>query len=138
MKRGYLAWDSNRHGIGVPSLDNEHREIVEQVNRIGAAIETSGDTRILVELMEELVQLAQRHFEYEERLMKEHDFPGLTEHAKQHRELLQRLGRLSESFRRSSPHKLDLVMAFITDWAELHLLEGEKVLGEYLSTRGIH
>lgn len=137
MKRAYLAWDNTRHSIGIPSIDREHREIVDQVNRIGEAINANRDNDVLATLMNELVVLAQRHFEYEERLMNDHGFPGLVEHAKEHRELLKRLGVLNESIQVSSPHKMELVLAFITDWAELHLLEGEKILGDYLASKGI-
>lgn len=137
MKRHCLKWDEHQHCIGIASLDDQHRELVEQVNRIAQAFDEKKSIEEVNALMDDLLRLARQHFEFEEGLMTRHAFPGVEEHAKEHRGLLQRLASLSEVLRTSNPHKVELVLAFITDWAELHLLQGEKVLGEYLVSKGL-
>ena len=137
MKRHCVKWDENRHCIGIASLDSQHRELVEQVNRIAQAIDKKKPAAEVNALMDDLVHLARQHFEFEESLMTRHAFPGVEGHSKEHRGLLQQLASLSDVLRTSNPHKVELVLAFITDWAELHLLQGEKVLGEYLVSKGL-
>ena len=137
MKRQCLNWNDHRHCIGIASLDNQHRELVEQVNLIAQAIDEKKSVDEVNILMDDLVSLARQHFEFEEGLMTKHSFPGVEGHAKEHRELLLRLANISEVLHTSTPHKVELVLAFITDWAELHLLQGEKVLGKYLITKGL-
>lgn len=137
MKRHCVNWEEQRHCIGIASLDSQHRELVEQVNLIAQAIDEKDPVEKVNALMDDLVHLARQHFEFEEALMTQHGFPGVKEHAKEHRGLLQRLSSLSEVLHTSNPHKVELVLAFITDWAELHLLQGEKVLGEYLTSKGL-
>lgn len=137
MKRYCLNWDDRRHCIGIAALDSQHKELVAQVNRIAHAIDKKKPVEEINALMDELVRLARKHFEFEEELMTEHGFPGIEAHAREHSGLLQRLANLSEVLRTSNPHKVELVLAFITDWAELHLLQGEKVLGQFLSSKGL-
>lgn len=137
MKRYCLNWDDRRHCIGITALDSQHKELVAQVNRIAQSIDQKKPAGEINVLMDELVRLARAHFEFEEGLMTEHGFPGADAHAREHRGLLERLANLSEVMHTSNPHKVELVLAFITDWAELHLLQGEKVLGEYLSSKGL-
>lgn len=88
-------------------------------------------------LMNDLILLARRHFEFEERLMSEHGFPGLEGHAREHLGLLQKLNMFNETLSMSDPYRMKLILAFVTDWAELHLLKGEKVLGEHLTSKGL-
>ena len=137
MKKHQLVWDENRHSIGIASLDSQHREIVKQVNRVTEAIGNKSKSEITQELMDNLILLARQHFELEEHIMTEYGFPGLEGHAKEHRGLLQRLENLSIVLRTPNPHKMELVLAFVTDWAELHLLQGEKILGKYLTSKGL-
>ena len=137
MKQSCLIWNEKRHGIGVASLDEQHREIVEQVNQIISAIKGGASSEVMHELMDGLILLARRHFEFEERLMSEHGFPGLEGHAREHLGLLQKLDMFNETLFFSDPHRLNLLLAFVTDWAELHLLTGEKILGEYLTSKGL-
>ncbi len=138
MKRAYLTWDEKRHSIGIPSLDAQHRQIVEKVNRVANAIDgTAGDERELHELMAELLTLAKEHFEHEEQIMAEYGYPGTEGHANEHRGLLKRLETLNGVLQTKEPHKVELVLAFITDWAELHLLQGEKDLGAFLAAKGM-
>lgn len=138
MKRYCLNWDDRRHCIGIGALDGQHRELVAQVNRIAHAIDRKKPAAEINALMDELVRLARDHFTFEEGLMTEYGFPGMEAHAREHRSLLERLANLSAVLHTSNPHKVELVLAFITDWAELHLLQGEKVLGEYLVSKGLN
>lgn len=137
MKHSGLIWNEKRHGIGIASLDEQHRQIVEQVNRVISAIEGGASSEVMHELMDGLILLARQHFDFEECLMSEHGFPGLEGHAREHLGLLQKLDMFNETLFFSDPHRLKLIQAFITDWAELHLLKGEKVLGKYLTSKGL-
>lgn len=137
MKRAYLTWDEKRHSIGIPSLDAQHRQIVEQVNRVASAIDSPGGDEELHKLMADLLTLAKVHFEHEEQIMAEYGYPGRDGHAGEHRGLLKRLETLNGVLQTKEPHKVELVLAFITDWAELHLLQGEKDLGAFLAAKGV-
>jgi hemerythrin len=132
-----LTWNKALHNIGIASLDEQHRQIVEQVNRIISAIKEDAGSEVMHELMDGLISMARQHFDFEERLMREHGFPGLEGHAMEHLGLLRKLDMFNETLFFSDPHRLALLQAFITDWAELHLLKGEKDLGEYLTSRGL-
>ena len=137
MKHSGLIWNKALHGIGIASLDEQHRQIVEQVNRVISAIEEGAGSEVMHELMDGLILLARQHFDFEERLMSEHGFPGLEAHAREHLGLLRKLDMFNETLFFSDPHRLKLILAFVTDWAELHLLKGEKVLGKYLTSKGL-
>ena len=138
MKRHCLKLDERRHRIGVASFDRQHRELVEKVNRIAQAIDGDYPAEALDASMDELLQLARQHFEFEQRPMVKRGFPGVEEHCREHSRLLKRLVNLSAPSCTSDPHKVKFVPASITDWAESHLYQGEKVLGEYLACKELN
>lgn len=138
VKREYLIWDENRHSIGILSLDNQHKQLVRQVNLLANLIDTqTASDDELHELMSELLILAKQHFDHEEQIMSEYGYPGIDGHITEHRGLLKRLETMKSVLRTAEPHKVELVLAFITDWAELHLLQGEKELGAFLASKGL-
>ncbi|MGE5027084.1 MAG: bacteriohemerythrin [Betaproteobacteria bacterium] len=139
MSKHHLIWNENRHCVGIAAIDDQHREIVERVNRISDAVGQGGrgahDT--VREMMDDLVLFTCEHFALEERLMTEHGFPDLEGHIAEHIDLLQQLDNLRNALRSPNPTKAALVSAFITDWAELHILQSDKEIGTFLAAKGL-
>lgn len=137
MGKHHLIWNENRHCIGITAIDDQHREIVERVNRIADAVSQGDRHDAVQEMMDDLVLFTCEHFALEERLMTEHGFPDLEDHIAEHLVLLQQVGNLRKALRTPSPAKAALVSAFLTDWAELHILQSDKEIGAFLAAKGI-
>ncbi|MFH1569780.1 MAG: hemerythrin family protein, partial [Gemmatimonadota bacterium] len=76
-----LLWDPALE-FGIPPIDGQHRRLVMNLEDILAAV---GDTtNVMQQCLQFLVKYTHEHFRTEERLMAEHQFPGLAEHARAH------------------------------------------------------
>jgi hemerythrin len=137
MNKHHLIWNESRHCIGIAAIDDQHREIIERVNLIADAVAQGSRHEASREMMDDLILFACEHFALEERLMTEHGFPDLEDHIAEHLVLLQQLDNLRNALRTPSPAKAALVSAFITDWAELHILQSDKEIGAFLASKGI-
>jgi hemerythrin len=137
MGKHHLIWNENRHCIGIAAIDDQHREIVERVNLIADTVGQGGRHEAVQEMMDDLVLFTCEHFALEERLMTEYDFPDLEDHIVEHIALLQQVDNLRKALRTPSPAKAALVSAFLTDWAELHILQSDKEIGAFLAAKGI-
>lgn len=137
MRKHHLTWDKERHSIGIASIDDQHREIVERVNQIADAVSHGEQSGTLLEMMDDLALLACDHFAMEERLMTEHGYPGLETHIREHLSLLQQIKNLRKALHRPNPTKAALVSAFLTDWADQHIMRSDREIGEFLSSKGI-
>lgn len=70
--------------------------------------------------------------------MVEHGFPDMESHIEEHRRLLQQLNNLIKEYLRAPRQsKAALISAFLTDWAEQHILQADKELGEFLAAKGL-
>jgi hemerythrin len=137
MLRNHLVWDDQRHSVGIAVIDGEHRHMIELINRINDTLGDGGQVEIAWSAMDELLLSTEAHFAHEERVMVQHKFPGTSHHIEEHRKLLEQMRNLIWEAKHSpSPVRVQLVPAFLADWAELHILHDDRKLGAFLSTHG--
>jgi hemerythrin len=137
VKKYHLIWDENVHKVGIASIDDQHRELIERVNLIAGAVAHGAKITTVRPMMDDLILFTHTHFALEQRLMEEHGFPELQNHIEEHLELLQRMNTLYEFLGGSRQNKAELFSAFLSDWAELHVLQADKVLGNFLVAKGL-
>ncbi len=82
-----IAW-KEIYETGIIALDNEHRALVAEVNRLYEAIRDKRGEEVLGDILTMLESYTVDHFQHEEKLMAEYHFPGLEEHQKVHQELI--------------------------------------------------
>ncbi|MDG3086241.1 diguanylate cyclase [Vibrio hannami] len=107
-----LVWHDN-YCCGNTLIDTQHRELFNLANKLMEAglssEEPSPVSNLLVEFLEEM----DSHFQDEERLFNEIDFPGKTKHAAEHQALLKKGYKLVEKYNRSEV-TVDEVFMFIS------------------------
>jgi hemerythrin-like metal-binding protein len=79
---------------GVPEIDGQHKALFTHAGRFEAAVTAREPNDRLAELFGFLIQYVAEHFEAEERLMRETDYPGLAEQVSQHADFKRRLHSL--------------------------------------------
>ena len=138
MNKYHLIWNESRHSVGIALIDSQHREIIERVNQIADWVAQRDQTEAVQEMFGGLIIFSREHFALEERLMVEYGFPDMENHIEEHHKLFQQLNNLIKADQRSPRHnKAVLISAFLTDWAEQHILQADKELGEFLVAKGL-
>lgn len=84
----HTAW-SPHLSIGVPAIDNAHKEFLETLTDLTTAPEHEFGARFFG-----LVSRLEQDFRSEEKLMEEADFSGLVSHREQHARVLSALHRV--------------------------------------------
>jgi hemerythrin len=130
-----LRWQA-ACSVGVAAFDEEHRALVERANALIAMMERPhgiGDSR---DILDDLVECAVAHFEEEERVLRELDWPGLPQHEQAHHLLLRTLLKFKADLRygRLSPEE---AAEFIADWVLSHILDEDMQYRDYLHARGV-
>lgn len=127
MRKHYVIWTKEQHGIGIPAIDEEHREIVRLINRLIGKATNGTPGEEVKELLNELILYVGEHFAHEERLMLEHGYPELQSHADEHQRLLCQLQNVLKGDTQAI-----LTPAFLIDWLELHALRDDLEFGKHL------
>ena len=79
--------------VGLPAIDDDHRRLVQTINRIGAEIEEAS-YELCVVLFNDLEAAAAAHFAREEEMLDRLQYPEIERHREYHAELIRRLREL--------------------------------------------
>lgn len=119
----------NEYNIGNAMVDAQHQNLFDLANQIVEA--TDSDT--LTHLFMLFYQHIREHFEAEEQLMKQYDYPGYEQHVAIHNQMLDRLIDITETIRNRDWNLAD-IKSFVSRWVLVHILEEDKLLGDYLKS----
>lgn len=112
--------------IGIESIDGQHWKLVEIVNKFDDAAKHGKGSRVMNEVLCELIDYTAEHFIFEENLLKEAEYPKLKQHRSQHSQLLQRIERLQFEFNQQGKRITAEVREFLKYWLVSHILKEDK------------
>jgi len=92
-----IVWDSNLD-TGIDVIDNQHKRIVEYINKLDVAREAHSKEEV-GRVLNELVDYTLSHFTFEESLMEEAGYPFINAHKKVHQLFVKRVGNYIQRFK---------------------------------------
>lgn len=130
-----LRWEPGL-AVGVPAIDEQHRELFRQVNLMLAAL---GDERGAAEvgrLLEYLGRYAVEHFAAEERLMRDSGYPEQEPHRREHVEFVQAFQEVCRSYLAQGPRPAVVVRlkVWLCSWLRRHVGQADLALGAWLAS----
>ena len=82
-----INWHDN-FSVGVDEVDHEHRELIDEINALHAAMQQGADYESVVNSLGEIYAQIAAHFALEEKMMRNSRYPALAEHKQDHETLL--------------------------------------------------
>lgn len=129
----YIVWKKD-YSVGLSLLDAEHKEIFATINELYAELESNKDSSKFKLLMDRAVEYANKHFNDEEKIMTEVNFPDLKNHRKTHETYKQKIDKLVQICRRDSisntAHEL---LLYLKDWWKHHVTSVDKAYSPYVA-----
>jgi len=95
-----IAW-SDCLSVGVPEMDEEHRQFIARVNELNKAIIDCEDKVSVGRRMHLMLLQAQQHFAHEEQLLEQSNFPGFAAHRAGHAQLTAQFDHVMKEFEES-------------------------------------
>lgn len=132
----YMEWNQAL-AVGHEQIDEEHRSLVEALNRLHAAMEQGKDRHEIERVLLFLRSYTVRHFDTEEALMIKHHYRGAPAHFAAHAELVLRVSDLIMEFRLGREVLTDSVLAFLERWLVEHILGKDQEFGDFLRGKGV-
>ena len=120
----FIEWHDD-YDLGISELDSQHHRLAEVVNRFDEAVRHGHGSRIMNEILNELIGYTQEHFAFEEKYMEEVGYSGLKRHKAQHRQLLQKVERLQYEFGQGRRRITSDVRDLLRYWLMNHILKND-------------
>jgi hemerythrin-like metal-binding protein len=118
------------YSVNNTELDNEHQKILRCVAELQDAIVGGYDAAQIRSILDFLVEYASTHFQHEEAIMWECEFPDLDEHRLIHNRMRQRTLELREESVHVSGQEL---LRFLKEWWIDHIQMEDKKYAPYMS-----
>jgi len=121
-----FPWSKNFE-TGIDTIDEQHKKLVEILNRLAAHLANMSEEFILNDIFDELADYADYHFRSEEEIWTEY-FTGdswLEEHEQTHATFIGDVLALKQSDKSLDEVILDVV-SFLSQWLAYHILDNDK------------
>jgi diguanylate cyclase (GGDEF)-like protein/hemerythrin-like metal-binding protein len=134
LRLPFFEW-SEAHSVGVPLMDEQHKELAELINRIGEDLKAGHEAERLHQSFDRLVQAARAHFADEEQLMAHAGLGAAAErHKQEHRRLLEELESQADALEGRS---MSLTMRYLNFWLLHHIESADTHQAERLIEAGL-
>lgn len=120
----YIEW-TPRYETGIPEIDAQHRNLVELIRRLQAALEEGLPQATALELSGFLLRYVEEHFRDEEAFMERIHFPGLPDHRLLHERLRARAVKIAERISTGEAGSAEELSLLLFEWLRDHILHDD-------------
>jgi len=136
-KQQFMAW-KDEYGSGIEAIDNDHRQLIDLINRFEAAARYKEDELFEKNALSELANYTQHHFSCEEELMEKHEYPELAQHKAQHAAMIEKVNTFLACYKESDQEEIiEEIAAYLKYWLANHILNVDKKAAVFLSEAGV-
>lgn len=128
-----VVW-SNDMNLGIDAIDEDHKALMGYVNKLNQSLNLKALDHSQTTILQELTDFAKVHFNREETLMSQHNYPELPMHKKEHARMLHTLLDLKKEFESGDLVILVDIVAFTKNWWFEHFLREDIKYKKYLAT----
>lgn len=125
-----IKWET-KYELGIPSIDNQHKELVSLCDKFYQSIIAPNIDRAtwqtnLIAALKECTAYVQTHFRSEEILMQAAGYKDFAMHKKQHEEFTQKILAMAHNFTDKNLKDAIQFAKFLYDWILSHVSYEDK------------
>lgn len=120
----FIEWKDEKHSLGIPTIDEQHKELFLITNQLHEILETENYQKEAEKLLKRLYAYTSYHFASEEAIQKEYKFPFLDGHKAIHKSFKKKVIQELEGVRSNINYPLAPLQDFLIEWI-LKQIQGE-------------
>jgi hemerythrin len=130
-----IQW-SEKFATGVESVDLQHKELINQLNRLHDAITSGMGKEVVQRILDFATRYAEQHFAHEESCMDRYRCPMASENRAQHVLFVKRMQTLREQMETHEPRSEEILALYreIHAWIQNHILKVDCALRNCIKT----
>ena len=132
MKNLYITW-KNEDELGIPIIDEQHRGVVTAINSLFYFMQFERGLEALHPTLRILDQYRLLHFETEEAIMRQYNYPDFDTHVLLHRQFDKNMDYvMREAIALSDPQ---CVLSFLKKWWLSHINDEDRKYSSYIVSK---
>ena len=125
-----LEW-KDEYCLGIPAVDEEHRELIELINELHAELQAGESGITVLDFLGEIYARISAHFALEEKVMRDQEYDELADHKADHERLLDELRDLMDACEDRLVSEAEL-SGRLDDWFAVHFRTRDARLHRHL------
>jgi hemerythrin len=119
---------------GIDDIDAQHRELFGRIRALLEASQKRRSRQEVIGLLEFLGSYVVDHFDLEDRMMREVDYPGIDGHRAEHRQFIKELEVLRHELKSEGPSSLFAIRVGnrVTAYLREHIYRTDRMLASWL------
>ncbi len=105
---------------GIPGVDYEHEELINQINSIYVLIDDKAAKESVIDSLGDIYGSISAHFALEEQMMERQGYDHFKEHQADHERLLDEIRDITEEFESAVQLDSDRFKQKLNDWFQAH------------------
>jgi hemerythrin len=130
----FMDWQA-AYSVGVLSIDEQHRALLDIINRLHDVMRRGGAADELKGVLGELVTYTRYHFNHEEQMMERCGYPELAGHKSIHSALVSQVEAFQKELAGGRATVSLQLMTFLKDWLSKHILETDMRYRSHMTSR---
>lgn len=122
----FIEWNNKRYNLGIPTIDNQHRELFVITNQLHDLLEKEQYQSDAVKILKRLYAYTSYHFASEEGLLEEYSYPEINNHKNIHKTFTNKIKEFLKGVREKRNFPLAPLQDFLVEWILKHI-QGEDV-----------
>jgi len=131
-----LQWNE-KYSVGVKEIDNQHKKFIEIMNSLYAAVYAGEDKDKLAEILLNLTNYKDNHFELEEKYFDLFHYEYAVEHKAEHQKLREKVAAFYTQFKEGKTDVTAELMDFLENWLVDHLANQDQKYAECFKKNGL-
>lgn len=132
-----INWKES-YNVGITHIDQDHKKLIKLLNQFTLAYDHAMSEEFEKQALNELVDYTVYHFEREEKMMREHDYPDFVAHQAKHQEMIAQVNEFVDLYDKKGHDALKEISEFLTVWLISHINGTDKEYSQYLNDQGVH
>jgi len=127
----YLKW-RDTYGIGIGVIDGQHKKLIEIINQLFEAHHAGMGKDIIGNTLKELIDYTHYHFDCEEDMMKQCNYPDFDNHLVEHDNFREQINKFTDESKKGNLILTIKTIDYLKDWTINHILGTDKEFGSFL------
>ncbi len=136
VARHFISWDGS-YSVGIEAMDNDHKQLLSLINSLQTAVYYPTDEAFERKALRELVDYTKYHFQREEDLLREHDYPDYAPHKKEHEDMIAKVRDFCQAYEKDRERTIYDLTQFLKTWLIEHINGTDQKYVSFLHGKGV-